>query len=330
MPSVPSPASAGPPRRARELRKLSVVTPMLDEEAVAESFYRRIAAALEGLEWELIVVDDGSTDATPRILDDISAQDPRVLVLHLSRSFGHQPALTAGLDHATGDAAVTIDADLQDPPEVIPALVEEWRKGADVVTAVRRTRAGEPRWRLAAISAFYRLFARVASVSRSPNAGDFRLLDRSALRALAAMPERNRFLRGMANWIGFRQAEVLYDRQAREAGKTKYPFLQMMRLALDGVASFSRLPLQLSAYLGFFFAGLAFLGVPTAIGARLAGIYVPGIASVIMLVCFLGGLQLITLGVIGEYLGRIYDEVKHRPLYIVRERVSGGTAAEDT
>jgi dolichol-phosphate mannosyltransferase len=212
---------------------------------------------------------------------------------------------------------------------VIPQLVEEWRKGADVVTAVRRTRAGEPRWRLAAIGTFYKLFARMASVSRSPNAGDFRLLDRSALRALAAMPERNRFLRGMTTWIGFRQAEVLYDRQAREAGQTKYPFFKLLRLAFDGVASFSRLPLQLAAYLGFFFAGLAFLGVPAAIGARLAGIYVPGIASLIMLVCFLGGLQLITLGVIGEYLGRIYDEVKHRPLYIVRERVRDGAAAED-
>jgi dolichol-phosphate mannosyltransferase len=214
-----------------------------------------------------------------------------------------------------------IDADLQDPPEVISQLVDEWRGGYDVVTAVRKTRAGEPRWRLKAISSFYSLFGAVSQISYSANAGDFRLLDRVALDALRSMPERNRFLRGMATWVGFAQGEVLYDRAPRFAGERKYPLLKLIRLALDGMTSFSHVPLQLATYLGFVFSVLAFLSIPLAIAFRIAGLYVPGIASVLIAVGLLGGIQLITIGVIGEYVGRIYDEVKRRPLYVVRNRV---------
>jgi dolichol-phosphate mannosyltransferase len=314
---------------AGELREpgvISVVTPMLDEEAVAHAFYERVASALEGLDWELVIVDDGSTDGTPALLDALSEEDARVGVVHLSRSFGHQAALSAGLDHARGDAVVTIDADLQDPPEVIPQMVERWREGNDVVVAVRRTRAGEPKWRTAAIKTFYKLFGRAAGVEHAANAGDFRLCDRRALNVLLEMPERSRYLRGMARWIGFRQANVLYDRDERLAGETKYPLFKLIRLGLDALVSFSDAPLRLASYLGFIFASLAFLGLPLGVVARLIGIYVPGIASVIMIVCFFGGVQLITVGIIGEYVGRIYQEVKRRPLYVVRSRV--GRASE--
>jgi dolichol-phosphate mannosyltransferase len=312
----------------REPGTISVVTPMLDEETVARAFYDRIVAALDGYDWELVVVDDGSTDGTGALLDALSADDPRVGVIHLSRSFGHQAALSAGLDHARGDIVVTIDADLQDPPELIPELVERWREGSDVVIAVRRTRAGEPRWRLAAIRTFYKLFGRAAGVQHAANAGDYRLCDRHALEVLLAMPERSRYLRGMARWIGFRQAVVPYDRDERLAGKTKYPLFKLIRLALDALVSFSDEPLRLASYLGFFFAIVAFLGLPAAVVARLLGIYVPGVASLIMIISFLGGIQLITVGIIGEYVGRIYHEVKRRPLYVVRSRVGRAVEAE--
>jgi dolichol-phosphate mannosyltransferase len=310
------------PTGERALGLLSVVTPVLDEQDVLHEFHRRLGAALDGIDFELIVVNDGSTDATPLILNDLAAEDPRVRVIHLSRSFGHQTALTAGLDHAVGDATVMIDGDLQDPPEVIPELIESWRQGNDVVMAVREARPGEARWRLRAIAAFYRIFGRLSQISYSANSGDFRLLDRRALDALLAMPERNRFLRGMTSWIGFRQTEVLYDRDERFAGETKYPLIKLVQLALDAIASFSHVPLQMATLLGFLVSGLAFLAIPFAIVMRIYGLYVPGIASVIIVVSLLGGIQLVTLGVIGEYIGRIYDEAKRRPLYVVSSRVN--------
>jgi glycosyltransferase involved in cell wall biosynthesis len=313
---------------SRMLSLLSVVTPMLDEEETAEAFYARMCSALEALPFELIIVDDGSRDRTPEILRRIAETDPRVQVVRLSRNFGHQNALSAGLDRARGDAVVTIDADLQDPPEVIPRLVERWAAGADVVLGVRAERAGEARWRLWAIDRFYAMFGRISQVHYSANCGDFRLLDRRAVDILNAMPERNRYLRGMALWIGFEQAEVHYDRDPRHAGETKYPLFKLIRLALDGVSSFSHVPLQMATAVGFAFAALAFLGIPAAIIAHIAGIYVPGIASVILVVCLLSGIQLITLGVAGEYIGRIYDEVKRRPMYVVSEQLNapGATA----
>ncbi len=305
---------------ARELTLLSVVTPMLDEQDCAERFYERVRDALQGLPFELVIVDDGSRDGTPEVLERIAAADPRVRVLTLSRNFGHQTAITAGLDHARGDAIVMIDADLQDPPEVIHDLVERWRSGADVVYAVRRHREGETRFKLATARLFYRFIAKLSQIELTENSGDFRLLDRRALDAVLAMRERNRYLRGMTVWVGFTQAAVEYDRDARAAGATKFSLKKMVRFSLDAVASFSHMPLQVATLVGFVFAALAFLSIPIAIAMRIAGEFVPGVTTVVIAVLLLGGIQLIAIGVIGEYVGRIYDEVKRRPLYLVRER----------
>ena len=303
----------------RELRLLSVVAPMLDEQELAREFHRRVSAALERVPFELVIVDDGSSDSTPGILDEIAAADGRVRVLHLSRPFGHQLALTAGLDHAAGDVVVTIDADLQDPPELIPELLERWRAGADIVVAKRRVRAGETRFKLATASAFYRVAGKLAQVDLDRDAGDFRLFDRAPLDALLSLRERSRYLRGLSAWVGFRRDVVEYDREARGAGETKYPLRRMVRFALDGVTSFSHVPLQLATLLGFAMAAIALIGVPLTIVARYAGIYERGVPSVLFAVLLIGGIQLVTLGLIGEYVGRIYDEVKQRPLYVVRE-----------
>jgi glycosyltransferase involved in cell wall biosynthesis len=301
----------------RDLRLLSVVAPMLDEEGLAAEFHERVTAALEGVPFELIVVDDGSTDGTPAILDGIADRDDRLRVLHLSRRFGHQMAITAGLDHAAGDAVVVIDSDLQDPPEVIPDLLERWRDGADVVIARRRTREGETRLKLASARWFYGLMGRLAQIELEPNAGDFRLFDRAPLDALLRMRERSRFLRGMSSWVGFRRDIVEYDRAPRGAGSTKFPAGRMLRFALDGLTSFSNFPLQLAALAGFACATIALLLLPLTIVARYTGIYERGVPSLLFFVLLIGGIQLLALGMIGEYLGRIYDEVKQRPLYVV-------------
>jgi glycosyltransferase involved in cell wall biosynthesis len=302
---------------ARQLRLLSIVAPMLNEEGVAEEFVRRTRAALENTAFELIVVDDGSTDATAAILDRLAEADSRIRVLHLSRPFGHQYAITAGLDQARGDATVMMDADLQDPPEVIPRLLDAWREGADVVVARRRARAGETRFKLVSASWFYKLMGRLAQVELEPNAGDFRLLDRRALAALLSLRERSRFLRGMSSWVGFRQVTVDYDRDSRFAGETKYPLGKMLRFAVDGISSFSHLPLQIATLLGFVATMIAFLGLPLTVVARYTGIFERGVPTLLFVTLFIGGLQLMVLGVIGEYVGRIYDEVKRRPLYVI-------------
>jgi dolichol-phosphate mannosyltransferase len=303
----------------RELKLLSVVAPMLDEREVAREFHRRVGAALAGIPYELIIVDDGSTDGTSAILDELAAQDPRLRVVHLSRTFGHQPALTAGLDRARGDAAVMMDADLQDPPEVIPELLAAWQDGAEVVVARRRHRAGESRFKLLSARWFYSLMGRLAQVRLEPDAGDFRLLDRQALDALRSLRERSRFLRGMTAWVGFSQVAVEYDRDPRVSGETKFPLRRMVRFAVDGVASFSHFPLQLATIIGFLTTAVAFVGLPLTVVARYTGIYERGVPSVLFAVLFIGGIQLMTLGVIGEYVGRIYEEVKRRPLYVVRD-----------
>ncbi len=303
----------------RELKLLSVVAPMLDEREVAREFHRRVGAALAGIPYELIVVDDGSTDGTSELLDELAAEDPRLRVVHLSRTFGHQPALTAGLDRARGDAAVMMDADLQDPPEVIPELLAAWQEGAEVVVARRRHRAGESRFKLLSARWFYALMGRLAQVRLEPDAGDFRLLDRQALDALRSLRERSRFLRGMTAWVGFRQVTVDYDRDPRVSGETKFPLRKMLRFAADGVASFSHFPLQLATIIGFLTTAVAFVGLPLTVVARYTGIYERGVPSVLFAVLFIGGIQLMTLGVIGEYVGRIYEEVKRRPLYVVRD-----------
>jgi polyisoprenyl-phosphate glycosyltransferase len=298
---------------------LSVVAPVFDEQELVEEFVRRVRAAVADYTFELIIVNDGSSDATPALLDRIAAEDTRVRVVHLSRNFGHQAALTAGLEHAVGDVVVMIDADLQDPPELIPRMVERWEQGSDVVYAVREQRAGETAFKLATASWFYKLFKRLAQVDLEPNSGDFRLLDRHALDALLAMTERSRFLRGMTVWVGFSQSAIQYERSARHAGETKYTLRKMLRFSLDAIASFSHLPLQLATYVGLLSASLAFVAIPVVIALHFVGSYLPGFGAITILILLIGGIQLIALGVIGEYVGRIYDEVKHRPLYIVRE-----------
>jgi polyisoprenyl-phosphate glycosyltransferase len=308
---------------------LSVVAPVFDEVDLVEEFHRRTSAALESLEYELILVDDGSRDGTTEVLERIAAEDPRVRVIELSRNFGHQAALTAGLDHARGDAAVMIDSDLQDPPELIPDMVEAWSRGSDVVYAVRRSRPGETRTKLATANWFYRLFSKLSPIDLEQDAGDYRLLDRRALDVVTRMPERNRFLRGMTVWVGFTQTALPYDRDARYAGETKYTLRRMVRFSLDALVSFSQVPLQAATVLGFIFAGIAFLGIPVAIGFRIAGEFVPGITTVLLAVLLLGGIQLIAIGVIGEYLGRVYDEVKRRPMYVVRRRLNVEDAIAD-
>jgi len=305
---------------ARPLRLLSVVAPVFNEELLIEEFYARVCAALGEYTFELVLVDDGSTDGSAAILDRLADNDPRVHVIYLSRNFGHQTALTAGLDHARGEAVVMLDADLQDPPELIPRMLDHWRAGCDVVYAVRELREGESRFKLATARWFYRLFDKLAQVELEPNAGDFRLLDRRALDALLSMRERSRFLRGMTVWVGYRQAAVPYRRDPRYAGETKYTVSRMLRFSLDAISSFSDRPLQLATLLGFLISTLAFLAIPVVVVLRILGSYLPGFGTLTIAVLLLGGIQLIAIGIIGEYVGRIYDEVKGRPLYLVRAR----------
>jgi glycosyltransferase involved in cell wall biosynthesis len=307
---------------ARRLELLSVVAPVYNEEATIDEFYTRVCTALEGLRFELLLVDDGSSDRTPARLAEMASSDPRVHVVFLSRNFGHQTALTAGLDHARGDAVVMLDADLQDPPELIPRMLDHWRAGCDVVYAVRNQREGESRFKLTTARWFYRFFDKLAQVELQPNSGDFRLLDRRPLDALLSMRERNRFLRGMTVWVGYRQAAVPYDRDARYAGETKYTIGKMIRFSLDAISSFSHRPLQLATLLGFIISTLAFIAIPVVVVLRIVGSYLPGFSSITIAILLLGGIQLIALGIIGEYVGRIYDEVKGRPLYLVRSRLN--------
>jgi polyisoprenyl-phosphate glycosyltransferase len=304
----------------RTLGFLSVCAPVYNEEDLVEEFYRRTTAALQGYDYELVVVNDGSKDRTPEILDSLAADDPRLRVVHLSRNFGHQPALTAGLEHARGDAVVMLDADLQDPPELIKHMIDAWSEGADVVYMVRQQREGESYFKLATAHWFYKLFRALAQVDLEPNSGDFRLLDRRALDALLSMGERSRFLRGMTVWVGFTQTAIGYDRDPRYAGETKYPFRKMLRFSLDAILSFSHTPLQLSTYLGFLISSVALLAIPVVIILRLLHSYLPGFSTITIAILLLGGIQLIAIGVIGEYVARIYDEVKRRPLYVVREQ----------
>jgi glycosyltransferase involved in cell wall biosynthesis len=311
----------------RRLELLSVVVPLRDEEGTVRELYRRVGAALTDVPFELLLVDDASTDKTAALLDELAQADSRVRVLHLSRNFGHQAALTAGLEHSRGNAAVMLDGDLQDPPELIPGMLAHWRSGSDVVSAVRTERAGEGRVKLTTARWFYRLFAKLSDLDLTQDAGDFRLLDRRALDALLSMRERNRFLRGMSAWVGYTQTSVPYEREARHAGETKFTLRKMLRFSSDAITSFSWRPLQLATVLGFLLSLVALLTIPVVIGLRLAGQTIPGFATVLCVVLLLGGIQLITAGIIGEYVGRIYDEVKGRPLYLVRESRNLGPGA---
>ena len=307
---------------------LSVVVPCFNEEAVIPETHRRLAVALDDvpdLDFEIVYVDDGSRDATLDLLRGLQQVDPRVRVVSLSRNFGHQIALTAGLAEACAggrDAVVTIDADLQDPPEIIPEMLERWRQGADVVYGVRAERAGETVFKRWTAKVFYRLLAGISETSIPHDAGDFRLMDRQVVEGFLAMPERDRFVRGMVTWTGFRQEPVSYRRDARKAGQTKYPFKKMLRLAVDSILSFSLLPLRLAIWIGFLAAGLALSGIVYALAVRIfTDAWVSGWAALFIAILFLGGVQLVLIGVLGEYLGRIYAEVKRRPLYLVKERL---------
>jgi dolichol-phosphate mannosyltransferase len=275
-----------------------------------------------GETWELVLINDGSIDRTPEIMKELHATDSRVHYVDFARNFGHQIAVTAGIDYAQGDAVIIIDADLQDPPELILEMIEKWQEGYEVVYAVRTERKGEGWFKLFTAKLFYRLIYRITDVNIPLDTGDFRLMDRKVVDALKQMKERHRFIRGMTSWVGFKQTGVYYTREERFAGETKYPFRRMFKFALDAVTSFSFFPLQMAMYLGFIIAGLSALGVLGVIIGRLFGNQAFfGQATTLVMVLFLGGVQLISLGIIGEYLGRIYDEVKGRPMYVVNEAV---------
>jgi glycosyltransferase involved in cell wall biosynthesis len=302
---------------------VSVVAPVYDEEILLPEFYRRVTAALEQLSvpFELILVNDGSHDSSGAIMDRLHQADARVKVIHFSRNFGHQIAITAGTDHATGQAVAVIDSDLQDPPEVIIDMYKEWQNGFQVIYGVRAQREGETAFKRMTASMFYRLIRRITNINLPLDTGDFRLMDHRVVKAMSKMREHHRFMRGLSVWVGFKQTGVKYNRDARTAGVTKYPFRKMVRFALDAITSFSYLPLQLATYTGFAIAGVSAVAMVVAIILRLLNSNIfYGQATTLVSVLFLGGIQLIFLGVMGEYLGRIYDEVKRRPLYIVAER----------
>ncbi len=299
----------------------SIAVPVFNEIEALPELYRRVADVMEGLDepWELVLVDDGSTDGSREWIEAKAEEDPRVRPVIFARNFGHQIGLTAGLDYSRGQAVIVMDADLQDPPEVIPEMVAKWREGYEVVYGVREAREGEGWFKKATAALFYRLINRITDVEIPLDAGDFRLMDRKVVEALKSMREQHRFPRAMAAWVGFRQTGVPYRRAPRIAGETKYPFRKMFRLALNAITGFSYFPLQIATYLGFASAGISILAIPVVIAMRLAGSQAfYGQATALIAVLFLGGVQLISLGILGEYIGRIYDEVKGRPLYIVR------------
>ena len=306
----------------------SIVAPIYNEAETIPELCRRMAAVMDSLDGpcEFVLVNDGSRDNSFEVLREIARRDPRVKVIAFSRNFGHQMAITAGIDHAVGDAVIVIDSDLQDPPEVIPDLVQAWKNGAELVYAQRAERKGETLFKRFTASFFYRLITSMTELKIPVDTGDFRLMDRKVVNALKQVREHHRFMRGLSIWVGFKQAGVTYVRQERFAGSTKYPLWKMVRFATDGITSFSYLPLQLATTAGFVFAGLALIAIPIVAALRLMGSdFFFGQATTLISVLLLGGVQLIFLGVIGEYLGRIYDEVKQRPLYIVSEKIGFDT-----
>lgn len=300
----------------------SIIAPVFNEKDNLPALRERVSEVMNqtGEPWELILVDDGSKDGSTDIIRQMSKEDEHIRPVIFARNFGHQLAVTAGLDYSRGKAVVIIDADLQDPPEVILDLIAKWREGYEVVYAVRAEREGETWFKMFTASLFYRIIYRITDVDIPLDTGDFRLLDRQVVNVMNSMRERHRFLRGMSAWVGFRQVGVTYKRRARMAGETKYPFKKMLRLALNAITGFSYFPLQVATYMGFFSAGISILAIPVVIIMRLMGDQAfLGQASTLISVLFLGGVQLISLGILGEYIGRIYDEVKGRPLYIVHD-----------
>lgn len=305
-----------------ESPKISIIAPIFNEAENIPELYRRISEVLDstGELWEIVMIDDGSTDGSTELIREYRDRDPRVVPVIFARNFGHQIAVTAGLDYARGDAVVIIDSDLQDPPEVILDMIEKWQEGYEVIFAVRTEREGESWFKEFTASLFYRLIYRITDVDIPLDTGDFRLLDRKVVNVMGQMRERHRFLRGMSVWVGFKQTGVEYKRAARFSGETKYPLKKMLKFATDAITSFSYFPLQLAMYIGFISAGISILAIPVVVILRLAGSQAFfGQASTLIAVLFLGGVQLISLGILGEYIGRLYDEAKGRPLYIVSE-----------
>jgi dolichol-phosphate mannosyltransferase len=304
--------------------RYSIIAPCYNEEENLPELYQKIKTTLEktGEVWELILINDGSRDCTAQVMRELHAADPRVHYIDFARNFGHQIAVTAGMDYAQGEAIILIDADLQDPPELILEMIDKWKEGYEVIYAVRTGRKGESWFKLMTAKLFYRLIYRITDVDIPLDTGDFRLMDRKVVNAMRQMKERHRFIRGMTSWIGFKQTGVEYVRQERFAGATKYPLRRMVKFAWDAITGFSYFPLQLAMYLGFIIAAISSLFIFVVIVARLSGVQAfAGQATTLVMVLFLGGVQLISLGIIGEYLGRIYDEVKGRPLYVVSEAV---------
>ena len=302
--------------------RYSIVIPIYNERETIDALYERLTAMLADLDGnaEVLFVDDCSFDGSDSLLRGLRERDERVKVIRFARNFGHQTAITAGLDMAAGDAVVVMDADLQDPPELIPALVEKWREGYEVVYAVRSQRHGESWLKRQTARWFYRVLKRLANVDLPLDTGDFRLVDRRALAAFKSMRERRRYVRGMFSWIGFKQIGVPYERAGRFAGEPKYSMRKSLGLAVDGVLSFSDAPLRLALFGGFLFSLLSFVVGVAAIVAKIAGAFVvPGWASILVVVSFIGGVQLTLMGMLGLYIGRIYDEVKGRPVYVVGE-----------
>jgi polyisoprenyl-phosphate glycosyltransferase len=300
----------------------SIIAPIFNEHGNIPELFRRVKKTMEttGETWELLMVDDGSTDGSVDAIHKLAAQDSHVKPIIFARNFGHQIAVTAGLDYSTGQAVVIIDSDLQDPPEVILDLISKWKEGYEVVFAQRTEREGESWFKLFTASLFYRMIYRITDVDIPKDTGDFRLLDRKVVDVMKSMRERHRFLRGMSVWVGFKQTGVSYKRAARFSGETKYPFKKMVKFASDAITSFSYFPLQLAMYLGFITAGISIIAIPLVIILRMVGSHAfLGQATTLIAVLFLGGVQLISLGILGEYIGRLYDEAKGRPLYIVRE-----------
>jgi dolichol-phosphate mannosyltransferase len=300
----------------------SIVAPIYNEIDNIPELYRRVKEVMNstGEEWELVLVDDGCTDGSTEAIRKLAEEDNRVRPIIFARNFGHQIAITAGWDYARGDAVVIIDADLQDPPELILEMAKKWKEGYEVVYAVRAEREGESWFKLWTASLFYRIIYRITDVKIPLDTGDFRLMDRKVVDVMKSMRERHRFPRGMSAWVGFKQIGVDYKRTARQAGETKYPFRKMFKLAINAITGFSYFPLQVATIFGFIAAGIAILAIPVVIYMRMTGSQAFfGQATTLIAVLFLGGVQLISLGILGEYIGRLYDEAKGRPLYIVRE-----------
>jgi len=305
--------------------ELSVVIPVFNEEINIGPMYERLVAALSDKvsDLEILYVDDGSADSSWERISALAIRDERVRGVRFARNFGHQAALTAGVDVARGRAVVIIDGDMQDPPEVIPQMVDRWREGFEVVYGQRESREGETWFKLATASAFYRILRGITNVDIPVDTGDFRLMGPRAVAAFRAMPERNRFIRGLVSWIGFSQTAVMYQRQARQAGGTKFPVRKMIRFALDGITSFSFFPLRLATWTGFGVSIFAFLYIVVVLILKATGVSWLGYTSLMASILFLGGVQLLMIGIMGEYLARIFDEVKRRPLYLVGDRTDG-------